>query len=63
MKTYLTLFLLFILACVPALALGWDTPDLSGKTFCSKEQVDLVPDDLIADGEDYYDEDEADEDI
>ncbi|MYA29345.1 MAG: hypothetical protein F4090_03740 [Nitrospira sp. SB0672_bin_25] len=63
MKTYLTLFLLFVLAGVPALALGWDTPDLSGKTFCSKEQVDLVSDDLIADGDDYYDEDEADEDI
>jgi len=43
--------------------LGWDTPDLSGKTFCSKEQVAPVSDDLIADGDDYYDEDEADEDI
>ena len=63
MKTYLTLFLLFVLAGVPVLALGWDAPNFSGKTFCSKEQVDLVSDDLIADGEDYYDEDEADEDI
>ena len=58
MKLFLTLFMLFVLAGVPALSLGWDTPNLSGKTFCSKEQVDL-----IADGEDYYDEDEADEDI
>ena len=59
MKLHLTLFLLLVLIGVPALALGWDTPDLSGKTFCSKEQVK----DLIADGDDYYDEDEADEDI
>lgn len=59
MKLHLTLFLLLVLGGVPALALGWDTPDLSGKTFCSKEQAQ----DLIADGEDYYDEDEADEDI
>ena len=58
MKPFFTLFLLLVLAGVPALALGWDTPDLSGKTFCSEEQPDL-----IADGEDYYDEDEADEDI
>ena len=63
MKPFLTLFLLLVLACLPALALGWDTPDLSGKTFCSKEQVDRISDDLIADGDDYYDEDEADEDI
>ena len=63
MKPFLTLFLLLVLAVVPVLAWGWDTPDLSGKTFCSKEQVDLVSDDLIADGDDYYDEDEADEDI
>lgn len=59
MKPFLTLFLLLVLAGLPALALGWDTPDLSGKTFCSKEQAE----DLIADGDDYYDEDEADEDI
>ncbi len=59
MKLHLTLFLLLVLLGVPALAFGWDTPDLSGKTFCSKEQVE----DLIADSEDYYDEDEADEDI
>ena len=63
MKPFLTLFLLLVLAGLPALALGWDTPDLSGKTFCSKEQVDHISDDLIADGDDYYDEDEADEDI
>ena len=63
MKPFLTLFLLLVLAGVPAFTLGWDTPDLSGKTYCSEEQVDLVSDDLIADGEDYYDEDEADEDI
>lgn len=60
MKLHLTLFLLLVLIGVPALALGWDTPDLSGKTFCSKEQQVK---DLIADGDDYYDEDEADEDI
>ena len=58
MKPFLTLFLLLVLAGAPAIALGWDTPDWSGKTYCSKEQVDL-----IADGDDYYDEDEADEDL
>ena len=58
MKPFLTLFLLLILAGLPALALGWDTPDFSGKTNCSDELMDL-----IADGDDYYDEDEADEDI
>lgn len=63
MKPFLTLFLLLVLAGLPALALGWDTPDLSGKTFCSKEQVKEQAEDLIADGDDYYDEDEADEDI
>jgi len=63
MKPFLTLLLLLVLAGVPAFALGWDAPDLSGKTYCSEEQVDLISDDLIADGDDYYDEDEADEDI
>ena len=63
MKPFLTLFLLLVLAGVPALALGWDTPDLSDKTYCSEEQMDLISDDLITDGEDSYDEDEADEDI
>ena len=58
MKPFLTLFLLLVLAGLPALALGWDTPDLSGKTYCVEQQGDL-----IADGDDYYDEDEADEDI
>lgn len=58
MKQFLSSFLILLLAGVPAIACGWDTPDLSGKTFCSEEQTDL-----IADGEDYYDEDEADEDI
>ena len=58
MKPFLTFFLLLILAGVPAFALGWDTPDLSGKTYCSEESIDL-----IEDGPDYYDEDESDEDI
>ena len=58
MRQLLPFFLLVMLAGLPALALGWDTPDFSGKLYCSNEQVDL-----IADGEDYYDEDEADEDI
>lgn len=58
MKPFLTLLLLVVLASLPALALGWDTPDFSGKMYCSKEQVDL-----IEDGPDSYDEDEADEDI
>ena len=58
MRRLLPFFLLMMLACLPALALGWDTPDFSGKLYCSNEHVDL-----IADGEDYYDEDEADEDI
>ena len=58
MKPYLTLLLLLVLAGTPALALGWATPDLSGKTYCSEEQMPL-----IEDGPDSYDEDEADEDI
>ena len=58
MKPFITLFLLLVLAGVPALAFGWDAPDLSGKTYCSEEQMTL-----IEDGEDSYDEDEADEDI
>ncbi len=58
MNPFLTLFLFLVLAGAPALAFGWDTPDLSGKTSCSEETMDL-----IEDGEDYYDEDEADEDI
>ena len=58
MRRLLPFFLLVMLAGLPALALGWDTPDFSGKTYCAEEQVNL-----IEDGPDSYDEDEADEDI
>ena len=58
MKRFLSFFLILMLTGLPALALGWDTPDFSGKMYCSNEQVDL-----IEDGPDSYDEDEADEDI
>ena len=58
MRRLLPFFLLVMLAGLPVLALGWDTPDFSGKMYCSEEQVNL-----IEDGPDSYDEDEADEDI
>ena len=58
MKRFLYFFLILMLTGGPALAWGWDTPDLSGKTYCSDEPMNL-----IEDGPDSYDEDEADEDI